>query len=196
MRLSLLYTCRRIYAETLAYAPTFFVTNRWHRNDLQEIQHYLEYYQALSTHLNADPITFTSLTLVTDKRRPHLNSSGAHEYLDSGGDYAMFVWNVVELFLSVEKVEIETGQRVGVLAPRLFLCLIKDTGRIDGEKGPGNKTKAWRALEGTNSDGQECIWLEESELLGGSWRRVRRVEVTCKYRPSKDSFYHSKIWYL
>jgi len=169
----------------MAYAPTFFATNRWHRTDLLEIQQYLEGYRTLSTRLNALPFLLTRLTLITEKRRPHLNSSGTREFLDFGGDYAKFVWYAVTLFPSVEKVEIEIGKRAELLTSAIFRCLLTDKW-IDCEEEPEDNTEAWSALKGTGSDGEECIWLEERQAVGESRRRVRkrvrRVEVTCTVR--------------
>jgi hypothetical protein len=164
----------------MAYTPNFFITNRWHHTDLQEIQQYLHGYQTLSTSLNALPFILTRLTLVTEKRRPHLNSSGTREFLDFGGDYAKFVWNVVKLFPTVEKVEIEIGQKAKLLTLALFRCLLTDKW-IDCEEEPEDKAKAWSALKGRGSDGEECIWLEKTQDVDEQRRRVRRVEVTCKY---------------
>lgn len=186
--LGLLFTCRQINVEAMAYAPNFFLTNRWHRTDLQEIQQYLERYQTFSARFNALPFTLTTLTLVTEKRRPHLNSNSTREFLDFGGDYAKFVWNVVNLFPTVEKVEIEINQRTKLLPLALFRCLSTDKW-IDREKEAedkaDDKAEAWNALKGIGSDGGECIWLEKRQVMNEPWRKVRkkvrRVEVTCTY---------------
>jgi hypothetical protein len=120
-----------------------------------------------------------------------LTSSGTREFLDFGGDYAKFVWRVVELFPSVEKIEIEIGQKRQLLALGIFRCLLTDKW-IDWEEEPDDTAKAWSALKGTGNDGEECIWLEERLVVGEPRRRVRRrvrrVEVTCKHSSVIGSF--------
>jgi len=92
---------------------------------------------------------------------------------------------VVELFPSVEKVEIEISQTAQLLALGIFRCLSTDKW-IGCEEESEDNAKAWSVLKGTGSDGEECIWLEERRIVVELRRRVRRkmrrVEVTCKCR--------------
>jgi hypothetical protein len=174
--LAFLFTCRGVYAEAhvLAYSLAFSVTNRWHRTDLESFAFLASSY--------ACPIK--NLKLATQWRRHHVDDQGRFYYLDSMVEYARFVWDVVDLFPTVEKITI-LHSRSSTFASTLFHVLGLDI--LHGKQCLDFTVKSvnWRLTAEVGK-----ILLETKTDKGS-----RKVEVECQDVPSTESVALWPAWY-
>jgi hypothetical protein len=174
--LAFLFTCRQVYEEAhkLAYSLTFSVTNRWHRTDLESL--------ACLARSYACPIR--NLKLASQWRRVHVDDDGNGHYLDSMIEYARFVWNVVELFSTVEKIII-LRPRPSSFANTLFHVLDLDTLQ---------SKICWKVFFAkANEDAPAEVG--NIFLIGKTSKGLRKVEVECQDVPSLEPILSWPAWY-
>jgi hypothetical protein len=125
----------------------------------------------------------TRLELATQWRRPHVSEMGIYHFLDSMTQYALFVWNVVDLFSTVEKITISH------LKPAAFAATLLHVLRVDtmhGSIGSASDSErpagplCWKILEPLEH-GNSFLMERTSGVL-------RQVEIECQAAPQVDSF--------
>jgi hypothetical protein len=174
--LAFLFTCRQIYEEAhvLAYSLAFSVTNRWHRTDLE----------AFAALANSYACPIKTLKLATQWRRYHVDDQGKRHFLDSMIEHARFVWDVVELFSTVENITI-LHAKPSSFATTLFHVLDLDIvhGKI-----------RWKASF-ANTKGEAPEEVGKILLVTKTSKGLRKVVVDCQDVPSAESTSPWPAWY-
>jgi hypothetical protein len=186
--LSFLYTCRQIYHEAhlLAYAVSFSVTNRWHRDDLEDL------YSHFASRPDGHFYPITKLELASQWRQQHELSPGSFQFLDSFQDYATFVWNCLEIFESLETIIVNTEHKQDIFARRLSYVLALGAGESAQFGKPHQEAVRW-VVHGESMD-SHALDMETSRALDAGYftlsgygkRKGRSVLVQAKPIEKED----------
>jgi hypothetical protein len=178
--LAFLYTCRQIYEEAhlLAFSVAFSITNRWHRTDLESFQ----------AHFASLPGSYgcpiKNLEFATHWRKHHVDAEGRLHFLDSMTDYARFIWNVLEVFPTVEKITITRPSSLS-FASWLFHAL-----RLNIEDG----LICWKICTDV-PDGKIPTDPGKIVLYSNDVKHQRKVELKCQDAPGVGYVSSWPGWY-